>query len=153
MDQSLQVFSDYALAFEETYIDDNWSRLRKYFSDAASYEVRGGPLACEIHGVDAILTGLKKSVDGLDRRCDDRKLELTGTPTKQANDQGEEWAVEWYVSYRRGDSPRGGFAGRSVFRAVDGVIVMLRDEYTDDEMGKFAPWAMQYAADLDGSYI
>ncbi|MFT6285536.1 MAG: hypothetical protein ACJA09_000271 [Alcanivorax sp.] len=82
MDQTLQAFSDYALAFEKTYIDDNWERLRQYFSDDASYEVRGGPMACEIQGVDAILAGLKKSIDGLDRQCDDCKLELRGTPVR-----------------------------------------------------------------------
>ncbi len=150
MEQALQIFSEYAMAFEETYIDDDWSRLRKYFSDDASYEVRGGPLACEIHGVDAILAGLKKSVDGLDRQCDDRKVELTGAPARQ---EDGDWAVDWYASYTRGDSPRGGFAGRSVFRVADGVIVMLRDEYTDSAMEKFMPWAAEYGADLDGSYV
>jgi hypothetical protein len=43
MEQAMKVFMDYAAAFEQTYIDDDWSRLTRYFSEDASYEVRGGP--------------------------------------------------------------------------------------------------------------
>ena len=59
MEQSVQVFMDYAAAFEETYIDDDWSRLTPFFHEDARYEVRGGPMACEIEGREAIFKGLK----------------------------------------------------------------------------------------------
>ena len=54
MEQALKVFMDYAAAFEQTYDDDDWSRLTPFFSENASYEVRGGPMACKISGRDAI---------------------------------------------------------------------------------------------------
>ena len=38
MEQATKVFMDYAAAFEQTYIDDDWSRLTQYFSEDASYE-------------------------------------------------------------------------------------------------------------------
>ena len=60
MEQATKVFMDYAAAFEQTYVDDDWSRLTQYFSKDASYEVLGGPLACKISGREAIFTGLKK---------------------------------------------------------------------------------------------
>ena len=80
MDQALQVFMDYAAAFEDTYADDDWSRVTSFFPEDATYEVRGGPLACKSTGREEVFAGLKKSLDGLDRRCDDRKLELTDGP-------------------------------------------------------------------------
>jgi hypothetical protein len=45
MEQSVQVFMDYAAAFEETYVDDDWSRLTTFFHEDARYEVCGGPMA------------------------------------------------------------------------------------------------------------
>ncbi len=80
MEQAIKVFMDYAAAFEQTYVDDDWSRLAPFFAEDASYEVRGGPLACKITGREAIFTGIRKSIDGLDRRCSDRKIDVTDGP-------------------------------------------------------------------------
>jgi hypothetical protein len=88
MEQTMKVFMDYAAAFEQTYIDDDWSRLAPFFSEDATYEVRGGPLACEISGRESIFSGLKKSIDGMDRRCDERQIDLMydhPTPAKKCN--------------------------------------------------------------------
>lgn len=68
MQPALKVFMDYAAAFEQTYVDDDWSRLVPFFSEDARYEVRGGPLACEISGRETIFAGLKRSIDGFNRR-------------------------------------------------------------------------------------
>ena len=73
MKQSVQVFADYAAAFEETFADDDWSRLEQYFAEDARYEISGGPFATTIDGRDAILKGLKKSLDGFDRKFDNRE--------------------------------------------------------------------------------
>ena len=98
MEQALQLFMDYAAAFEETYADDNWSRLTPFFADEATYEVRGGPLACKISGRGEIFAGLKKSLDGLDRRCENRKLEVTEDPTIADTADGSEISLGWNVS-------------------------------------------------------
>ncbi len=153
MEQAMQVFMDYAAAFEQTYIDDDWSRLAPFFAEDASYEVRGGPLACKITGRDAILVGLKKSIDGLDRRCSDRKIDLTDEPNVTSTDKGHELSVGWRASYQYGDAPRAGFAGRSVANIVNGVIIALRDEYTDEDMEGFGAWMLEYGEGLDGSYV
>lgn len=153
MDKAVQVFMDYAAAFEETLVDDNWSRLTPFFSEGATYEVRGGPLACSIQGREAILKGLKKSVDGLDRRCDERVLEVTDGPHVRAVPAGQEVRLDWLVSYIRGESPAVGLAGRSVFTVSDGCITAMRDEYADDALVPLGAWLQQYGADLDGSYV
>jgi hypothetical protein len=153
MEQAMKVFMDYAAAFEQTYIDDDWSRLTRYFSEDASYEVRGGPLACEISGREAILVGLKKSIDGLDRRCTDRQLDLTDGPHTVVTDNGHELSVGWNVIYQYGDAPKVTLPGRSVFTIAGGVIIAMRDEYDDREMEGVGAWMLEYGEGLDGSYV
>ena len=153
MDQALQVFMDYAAAFEETYADDDWSRLTRFFPEDATYEVRGGPLACKIAGRDEVFAGLKKSLDGLDRRCTDRKLELTDGPNTVDTGEGAEINLGWDVIYQYKDAPEMTVSGRSVFNIADGVIVAMRDEYEDEEMEALGAWMLQYGEGLDGSYV
>lgn len=153
MEQAIQVLMDYAAAFEQTYIDDDWTRVAPFFAEDASYEVRGGPLACKIIGREGILHGLKKSIDGLDRRCDDRIIKVTGGPQATSTDDGYELSIDWHVSYQYGDAPQAGFAGHSVVNIADGVIVALRDEYAPEEMERFGAWMLEYGEGLDGSYV
>ena len=153
MEQAMKVFMDYAAAFEQTYADDDWSRLAQYFSEDACYEVLGGPLACKITGRDAIFAGIKKSIDGLDRRCSDRKLEITDGPDICVVDDGEELKARWRVIYQYGDAPKMTLPGRTVATISNGVIVAMRDEYDDEEMQPVGAWLLEYGDGLDGSYV
>lgn len=153
MEQATQVFMDYAAAFEETYIDDDWSRLARFFAEDASYEVRGGPLACMLTGPEAIFAGMKKSIDGLDRRCSERKLELTEAPQIASTEKGEQMSVGWRVNYQYRDAPQAVLLGRSVAVIADGVIVALRDEYTDEDMASFGAWMQEHGQGLGGTYV
>lgn len=153
MEQATKVFMDYAAAFEQTYVDDDWSRLTQYFSEDARYEVRGGPFACEMSGREAIFTGLKKSIDGLDRRCTDRQLELTNGPNIVSTDYGHELSIGWNAIYHYGDAPKITLPGRSVFTVAGGVIVAMRDEYDNKEMESVGAWMVEYGEGLDGSYV
>jgi len=153
MEQTTKVFMDYAVAFEQTYADDDWSRLAPFFSESATYEVRGGPLACSISGREAIFTGLKKSIDGMDRRCSDRQLDLTDGPNVIDTDNGHELSIGWQVTYQYGDAPKMVLPGRSVFTIDDGVIVAMRDEYVDEELAGVGAWMLKHGEGLDGSYV
>ncbi len=153
MQQALEVFAAYAAAFEQTYKDDDWSRLEAYFPQDASYAVRGGPLACQITGRDAIFAGLKKSIDGLDRRCSERLLELTEGPNVIETEDGHEVSIGWLVTYQYRDAPKLRLPGRSVFNIANGVIVAMRDEYDDGELGDVINWMQAYGEGLDGSYL
>ena len=144
---------DYAAAFEQTYVDDDWSRLIPFFPEDATYEVRGGPLACEISGRDEIFAGLKKSIDGLDRRCADRKLELTDEPNIVAVGDAEELSIGWRVTYQYRDAPQFVLPGRSVFKIAGDLITEMRDEYDDKEMEAVGAWLLKYGEGLDGSYV
>lgn len=76
----LQRFGEYAAEFEKTFADDDWSRLDPYFDEAVTYTVSGSPYDCEIRGRDAVFAGLKKALDGFDRRFDKREINPGGEP-------------------------------------------------------------------------
>lgn len=153
MEQATKVFADYAAAFERTFVDDDWSRLTPFFAADAQYEVRGGPYACAISGRDAILTGLRKSINGLDRRCSERQLELTGGPDVVETDLGHEVSISWRVTYKYKDAPKVVLPGRSAFTVADNVIVAMRDEYNDEELKDVGAWMVAHGEGLDGSYV
>ena len=138
MKQAIEVFMEYAAAFEQTYIDDDWKRLEEYFSKDAVYEVRGGAIACKITGSSAIFAGMKKSLDGMDRRCTDRKIDVTSGPDVSSTGAAEEISLEWVVTYVYGEAPEGELVGRTVGTVADGVIVEMRDEDTDDDSDLFS---------------
>jgi hypothetical protein len=153
MSNAIQVFGDYAAAFEETFADDDWSRLEQYFAEDARYEISGGPFATVIEGRDAILAGLKKSVDGFDRKFDHREIELTTGPAVTSTEGGDELRMTWNVHYRMNGAPDISLPGGSMLRINDGVIQLLRDEYNDEELGEIGAWLAEHGAGLDGSYV
>ncbi|MDZ7782080.1 MAG: nuclear transport factor 2 family protein [Halioglobus sp.] len=153
MDNALRVTMDYTAAFERTFEDDDWTRLTPFFAEDAVYEVRGGPYACRLKGRSAIFAGMKKSVDGLDRRCDDRQIELIDGPQVEETPAGKVVSLDWRVCYQYGKAPRASFAGRTVATVADGRIVDLRDEYTDEDLEGFQRWMRDYGEGLDGAYV
>ena len=81
---SLQRFGEYAADFEKTFQDDDWTRLHAYFHGDASYIVSGSSFDCEILGRDAVLSALRKALDGFDRRFDRREIGPNGEPVTDA---------------------------------------------------------------------
>ncbi len=146
----LELFGAYAAAFEETFADDDWSRLDRYFSEDAVYEVAGSAaMACRIQGRAAILAGLKKSLDGFDRQLDGRRIELTSEPEVTEDSV----TLTWNVTYSKDGAPEYVLTGRSCARYADGVIVELVDSYAP-EVDKIArDWATQWAPGLNPSYV
>ena len=117
---NLTAFMRYAADFEKTLADDDWSRLRQYFAPDAVYEVKAPGFPCRLQGPDAIFKGMKKSLDGFDRKFDGRSVDVTKGPEITADGLSMEWAV----TYRKaGKTPyvlRGASDVR--FAAVVGIV-------------------------------
>jgi len=145
----LQSFLAYAQDFETTYEDDDWSRLERHFAPGAVYEVRGAPFACRIEGRRAVLRGMKKSLDGFDRRFEKRSLEVTEAP-KEA---GDTFTVGWAATYRKPGAPPLVIHGRSTARYAGDVIAELVDEFLEGTGAELASWSRAHAPDVDLSYI
>lgn len=122
----LQRFAEYAAEFEKTYEDDDWSRLEQYFHPDATYVIKGSPSDCELKGRDAILAGMKKSLDGFDRRFDKREIAPGGEPKI-----GERSiAFSGIVSYEKDGAEPLSFSLVETAEFNDaGQIVRLQDDY------------------------
>jgi len=143
---NLNRFLAYAAAFENTYADDDWSRLEPFFADDAVYTVTGLPSSCEIRGRDNILRGIRRSVDGFDRRMDSRAIVASGMPV----DPGHTVTLTGFVRYRRGASPPVELQATIVAELAGERIVRMHDHFTLDPTA--IAW-LQQNRDLDGAYV
>ena len=142
-------FFAYAQDFEQTFLDDDWSRLAQYFQPDAVYEVRNVPFGCRIEGPEAIFRGIKKSLDNFDRRFAERRPEITDPPA----DAGDSVSVGWAVTYVKPGAPAFVLRGRSTARFRGDRIVHLVDEYPDGMADEAASWSRVHAPDLEASYV
>ena len=145
----LQPFMSYARDFEKTLADDDWTRLRQYFADDAVYEVKAEPFGCRLSGPAAIFAGMKKSLDGFDRKFTRRDVEVTSGPEVS----GDEMRMGWKVVYHKDGVPPFVLRGRSSVRYADGRIVHLADSYDPSVHGEFAAWQQESGLTLDPSYV
>lgn len=139
----------YAGDFEKTLADDDWSRLTPYFHDDAIYRVESGAFGCELEGPERIFAGMKKSLDGFDRKFESRSIQLEGAPEVS----GDEVRLEWTVTYHKPGWPDFALPGRSLARLRDGRIELLVDSYDDEKVAaRSADWTAETGVDLDPSY-
>lgn len=143
----IEQFLAYAAAFEQTYADDDWRRLEKYFTEDATYRVSGLPKEYEMRGRDNILRGMRKSVDGFDRKMTVRKI----VPTAPPAENGNQVTFQGFVRYQREGSPPVELHATLVAEFDGDRICSLHDTFTIDNAG--LQWLGRYASDLDGSYI
>ncbi len=145
----LQRFGAYAVDFEKTFEDDDWTRLEVYFDEAATYAVRGTPFDCEVHGRDAIFRAIKKSIDGFDRRFDKREIVPSGPPVVDGNRVTFSGAGHYE---KEGVDALTIQLSETAHLDETGRIVSLEDVYPEgqDEM---LSWFERYSAEFDPSYV
>lgn len=143
----LEHFFAYAQDFEKTYADDDWSRLEKYFAPDAEYEVQKVSFACHIQGRDSVLAGIRRSVDGFDRKCK-RDLGFNGEPYVE----GDRVVLPWKGSYTYGDAPPLAISAVQTADYRDGLIFKLTDHYDDDVADRYNDWLAAHGQGLDPGY-
>ena len=141
-------FMAYAADFERTYADDEWGRLRAHFCDDAVYEVKSPSFPCRLIGPDAILEGMKRSLDGFDRRFDSRNISVVGAPVIE----GDELRVSWNATYRKGDFEPFVLRGSTVATVRDGALATLSDIYDDAVEGELEAWMKVTGMQVNASY-
>jgi len=144
----LQQFMTYAADFEKTLIDDDWTRLERYFADDAVYEVEGSSAACRIQGRNAIFAGLKKSLDGFDRKFPGRDIAVLDGP----HVAGDEIRMRWQVTYTKAGLPPFVLSGRGLVRYSGDRISYLYDGYDPGVDDHFAAWQRQTGVALQPGY-
>src|SRR5262245_57026329 len=92
----VESFVAYADDFERTFVDDDWSRLERYFADDAVYSTPTNGLRVE--GREAVLAALRAAVSGFDRRCDTRELASTVGPAERGDEVWREWEARFTLA-------------------------------------------------------
>jgi hypothetical protein len=146
---ALERFAAYAADFEKTYADDDWTRLEPYFRPDAVYAVGPGLIEpCTLRGRDAVLRGIKRSLDGFDRTFDSREIVPLGAPATE----GRSVSVTARVVYGKAGLPPLSFElTETVVFDDDGLIVEMRDTYPAGQTDAEA-WMVAHGAGLDARY-
>lgn len=120
----IQVFAEYAAAFEVAVLNDEWQHVRKYFADEAVYDVAAGPpFGGTWKGGDAIVDHLVESLNTFDRTYDERLLEPLSVPEMR---NGAVY-IRWVATYRKQGQPDLRVEGEEEVWIEDGKIVRLKD--------------------------
>jgi hypothetical protein len=132
-------YRQYAEAFEETYEDDDWTRLEAYFAEDATYDTGQGPDAT-VTGREALLAHLKTSLDSFDRKLDSRALEFTEEP----REEGDRVIVVWEARYSKAGAPDLVISGKEVAEFSGDRIKLLRDEFDPSATQTLGDWMAKY---------
>ena len=135
-------FQQYADAFEESYSDDDWSRIEEYFTENAVYEGDPPP---DAEGREAVLAKLKGGIDAFDRRMDSRTPDFQ-TPTVN----GDELVMEWSVVYTKSGAPDLVLRGRETANFEGDRIARLRDDFDPEAMKTMGEWMEKHGSLLGG---
>ena len=142
-------FGEYAADFEKTYEDDDWTRLEDYFAEDVVYSIAGLPGAeCELRGRSNVLRGIRKSLDGFDRRFAKRTVDLVDAPAVE----GSCVTIRAHLLYT---SPSLDPLEMEVVETVEldeaGHIAKMHDEYPAGQHAALA-WLEANKSDFDPSY-
>ncbi len=134
-------FLEYAAAFEQTYADDDWSRLEPFFCDDAAYTVSGGePLGGRFEGREQVLARLRDAVNQLDRRFDERRVVPVSAPVL-----GEAWLeLAWRATYRKAGCPDLVFGGTERAHFEGTAIRLLEDEMEEGADRRIQEYLQRY---------
>jgi hypothetical protein len=145
----LQRFLEYAAAFEQTYADDDWTRLERFFAPDAIYRVTGGnEWDCEVKGCKSVLAAMRKFVDEFDRHCT-RRISATGAPVVTADTV----RVPGRAVYTRGDSDELVLEIALLAEYRDGVIATMTDIHAPENAPRTHAWLQKWGEGLDPSYV
>ncbi len=137
----LDRYRAYADAFEESYEDDDWSRIEEYFTADAVYE--GEPENAV--GREAVLAKLKGGVDGFDRNMDSRTPDFQ-TPTVD----GDTLTMKWTVTYTKAGAPDLAISGIETAVFEGDRIKLLRDDFDPEAQKAMGEWMAAHGARLQG---
>jgi hypothetical protein len=134
----LERYQAYAAAFEESYVDDDWSRIEPYFTENAVYE--GDP---DANGRDAVLAKLKGGVDAFDRNMDSRVPDFQ-TPTVD----GDTLVMKWTVTYTKAGKPDLVISGVETAVFEGDRIARLRDDFDPEATKRMGEWMAEHGTSL-----
>ena len=131
-------YQAYENAFEESFVDDDWSRVEQCFTKNAVYE--GDPVAS---GRAAVIAKLKGGVDRFDRKMDKRTAVF-----QPPNIDGNTLENRWTVTYQKAGAPDLKISGRQTVVFEGELISRLRGDWDPEARKQMAEWMAMHAAKL-----
>ncbi|MFK8050527.1 MAG: nuclear transport factor 2 family protein [Halioglobus sp.] len=138
---NLQRFTEYAEAFEETLLDDDWVRLEQYFSPDAVYLPGDGN---EATGRESVLQTLRDSVNSLDRKFDSREFAEEPIVTEV----GDTVTFAFKVKYTKDGLPDLMIFGTERASFANGVIERMEDFLDEHAAAEMADWLEKHQQSL-----
>ncbi|MCG8589563.1 MAG: nuclear transport factor 2 family protein [Proteobacteria bacterium] len=135
----LDRYRAYVAAFEETYVDDDWSRIAPFFTEDAVYETQ-----TPAKGRQAVLAALKHSVDTFDRRMDERLPDFAD-PTLEGNAV----TLKWRVTYTKAGLPDVVFSGSETAEFEGDQIARLTANVDPEAQSALQQWLAAHGAALE----
>lgn len=135
---NVDIFKAYFDAFEEAYKDDDWNRITPYFASDMRYNNAEGET---LTSAAAAIQYLRKAVDSLDRRFDNRAFE--GEP--EITGEGDTVTLVFAVRYTIDGAPDLVISGKEVATFREGKIQQLDDRFDDSSLAEFSSWMAQHA--------
>ncbi len=141
----VEIFESFAEDFEACIEDDNWERLKKYFTEDATYLNVGGPdPKCE--GPDAIIEFFKSYISNNDRLFDSRTLTALTSPKAEGN----RLSRKWRSTYTLARTPDLVLEGEARYLFDGDLIKEMEQELTAESMQKMEEWSKKYGDRLEG---
>jgi len=134
-------YQEYVEAFEETFEDDDWTRLEAYFAEDAAYDTGQGPDSV-VGGREAVLGYLKTSLDTFDRLLDSRELEFVGDP----EEEGDRVTIGWKARYTKAGAPDLVISGKEMAEFSGDRIKLLRDEFDESAAEAMRSWMAEHGS-------
>ena len=140
-------FAEYAQAFELSYLDDDWSRIEPFLDPDIVYEICDVSFACRLVGRDAVLHGIRKALNGFDRRCQRQIIHIAGPA-----ELGDQVLTYGMATFAHEDAPLLAIRMHETVRYSADRIVQLTDVYDPGMDERVQTWCKHWARDLDPSY-
>jgi len=129
-------FLGYVQAFEEAYLDGEWSRLTEFFKPDAVH-VTG--LGAEISSRDGIIAYLQEAVKGFDRLFDAR-IPSFG----EISQTGNTISLPWNFTYRKEGAPDLVTSGTEVAEFSHHLISRLSSVFDEGVTERVQEWMEKY---------
>ena len=133
---SEEIFSAYIQAFEDSYLDDDWSRLAVYFTPNALYLTGDGQ---KIFGRDNIISNFKESVENIDRRFDSR-----GPVFGDLSVSDNQVSVSWNLTYKKSGAPDLISSGSEIAEFGDDAMCRLESVFDEGVTERYREWLGMY---------
>ena len=138
-------FAEYAAAFEQSFVSDDWTHVEPFFAEDAVYEVAlDPPMGGRFEGRDAIIDYFRFVLDGFDRRFDSRKIALIDGPVEK---HGAVW-IRGSATYRKDGVPDLVLVLEETVSFDGDLITRLEDSYEPRMKQEIADYVAEHGEKL-----